>query len=77
MNLIGNTILITGGGSSGLAFAERFINAGNTVIVCGRRESVLQQAKEKNPNLVTRVCDLEMESERVALFDWVLRTIGT
>lgn len=72
MNLKGNTILITGGGSGiGLAFAERFISAGNIVIVCGRRESVLQQAKEKNPNLVTRVCDLDVESERVALFDWV------
>lgn len=72
MNLKGNTILITGGGSGiGLAFAERFISAGNTVIVCGRRKNVLQQAKEKNPNLVTRVCDLDMESERVALFDWV------
>jgi uncharacterized oxidoreductase len=72
LNLKGNTILITGGGSGiGLAFAERFISAGNTVIVCGRRKNVLQQAKEKNPNLVTRVCDLDMESERVALFDWV------
>ncbi|WNQ10786.1 SDR family NAD(P)-dependent oxidoreductase [Paenibacillus aurantius] len=72
MKLIGNTILITGGGSGiGLAFAERFIKTGNKVIVCGRRENVLQQAKEKVPNLITRVCDLEMESERVALFDWV------
>ncbi|MBA2939515.1 SDR family NAD(P)-dependent oxidoreductase [Paenibacillus sp. CGMCC 1.16610] len=45
MKLSGNTILITGGGSGiGLAFAERFIKAGNTVIVCGRRESVLQDA---------------------------------
>lgn len=72
MKLIGNTILITGGGSGiGLAFAERFIKAGNKVIVCGRRENVLQQAKEKVPNLITRVCDLDIESERVALFDWV------
>ncbi|WP_261304396.1 SDR family oxidoreductase [Paenibacillus andongensis] len=72
MKLIGNTILITGGGSGiGLAFAERFIKAGNKVIVCGRRENVLQQAKDKVPNLITHVCDLEMESERVALFDWV------
>ncbi|WP_068613077.1 SDR family oxidoreductase [Paenibacillus tuaregi] len=72
MKLTGNTILITGGGSGiGLAFAERFIKAGNQVIVCGRRENVLQQAGEKVPNLITRVCDLEIESERVALFDWV------
>jgi uncharacterized oxidoreductase len=72
MKLTGNTILITGGGSGiGLAFAERFAKAGNTVIVCGRRETVLEQAKEKIPALVTRVCDLDSESERAALYDWV------
>jgi uncharacterized oxidoreductase len=72
MQLSGNTILITGGGSGiGLAFAERFIKAGNKVIISGRREHVLQHAKEKFPSLITRVCDLNIESERVALFDWV------
>ncbi|MCA1033234.1 SDR family NAD(P)-dependent oxidoreductase [Bacillus infantis] len=72
MKLSGNTILITGGGAGiGLAFTERFINAGNTVIVCGRRESVLQEAKEKFPGLIIRVCNLAVESERSALFDWV------
>ncbi|MCM3702310.1 SDR family oxidoreductase [Paenibacillus macerans] len=72
MKLSGNTILITGGSTGiGLAFAERFIKAGNTVIVCGRRERALEDAKEKSPNLITHVCDLNMESERVALFDWV------
>ena len=72
MKLSGNTILITGGSAGiGLAFTERFIKAGNRVIVCGRREKVLQNAKEKLPNLITRVSDLSIESERVALFDWV------
>jgi uncharacterized oxidoreductase len=72
MKLSGNTILITGGGSGiGLAFAERFIKGGNQVIICGRRENVLQQAKEKFPGIITRVCDLTVESERAALFDWV------
>ncbi|MEK8128871.1 SDR family NAD(P)-dependent oxidoreductase [Paenibacillus filicis] len=72
MKLFGNTILITGGGSGiGLAFAERFVKAGNTVIITGRREHVLQEAKEKYPSLIRRVSDLDMESERVALFDWV------
>jgi len=53
MKLSGNTILITGGSDGiGLAFAERFIKTGNKVIVCGRREEALQQAKEKFPNLV-------------------------
>lgn len=72
MKFSGNTILITGGSSGiGLAFAERFIEAGNTVIVCGRRESVLQDAKEKFPNLITRVSDIGLESDRIPLFDWV------
>ncbi|QRG68864.1 SDR family oxidoreductase [Brevibacillus choshinensis] len=72
MKLSGNTILITGGSSGiGFAFAERFIKAGNTVIVCGRREDALQNAKEKIPSLITRVCDLDRETERVALFEWV------
>lgn len=48
MELSGNTVLITGGASGiGFAFAERFIKAGNTVIVCGRRESKLKEAKGK------------------------------
>jgi len=72
MKLSGNTILITGGSTGiGLAFAERFMKAGNTVIVCGRRESALQDAEEQVLGLITRVCDLDMESERLALFDWV------
>ncbi|MBE7129309.1 SDR family oxidoreductase [Bacillus mycoides] len=72
MKLSGNTILITGGNAGiGLAFAERFIKAGNKVIVCGRRESVLHNVKEKFPSIVTRVVDVSIESERIALFDWV------
>jgi len=72
MKLSGNTILITGGSTGiGLAFAERFIQAGNRVIICGRRESALQAAQEKFPSLITRISDLNLENERMALFDWV------
>ena len=72
MKLTGNTILITGGSTGiGLAFAERFIKAGNTVIICGRREHALKEAKEQFPRLITRVCDVGNESDRIALFDWV------
>jgi len=75
MKLSGNTILITGGSAGiGLAFAERFIKAGNKVIVCGRRENALQNAKEKLPSLITYASDLTVESERLALFDWVTKT---
>lgn len=72
MKLSGHTILITGGASGiGFAFAERFMKSGNTVIVCGRRESKLKEAKEKYPELITRVCDVTDETERLALFEWV------
>lgn len=72
MKLSGKTILITGGGSGiGLVFAERFIKRGNQVIICGRRENVLQKAKENFPDIITRTCDLTIETERIALFDWV------
>jgi uncharacterized oxidoreductase len=70
----GNTILITGGASGiGLAFAERFLQAGNEVIVCGRREAKLAEAKQKFPKLHTRVCDVSDEADRQSLFDWITK----
>lgn len=72
MDLKGNTVLITGGASGiGFAFAERFLQAGSQVIVCGRRESKLQEAKDKHPELITRVCDVSVETERIDLLEWV------
>jgi uncharacterized oxidoreductase len=72
MKLSGNTVLITGGAAGiGLAFTERFIKGSNKVIVCGRREAKLQEAKEKYPELITHVCDVTKEADRMALFDWV------
>ncbi|HEX7574246.1 MAG TPA: SDR family NAD(P)-dependent oxidoreductase [Bacteroidota bacterium] len=39
MTISGNTVLITGGATGiGYAMAEFFLEAGNEVIVCGRRE---------------------------------------
>lgn len=73
MNLSGNTILITGGTSGiGWAFAEEFISRGNTVIICGRRENRLAEMKEKHPQVVTRVCDVNEASDRIALVEWVI-----
>jgi uncharacterized oxidoreductase len=71
MNLSGNTVLITGGASGiGLALAERFLKAGNKVIICGRREDKLQEAKKMFPELHTRMCDVASEPERETLFEW-------
>jgi uncharacterized oxidoreductase len=74
MNLSGNTVLITGGASGiGFALAQRFVQAGSEVIVCGRREEILARAQTMVPGLHTRVCDVANELDRVALFDWTLR----
>ena len=72
MQLSKNKILITGGASGiGLGLTERFIKEGNTVIICGRRESVLKEVAAKYPSVITRVCDLSVETERVELLNWV------
>lgn len=72
MKLANNKILITGGASGiGLGFTERFIEEGNTVIICGRRESVLKEVADKYPTVITKVCDLAIEAERVALYEWI------
>lgn len=72
MKLNSNKILITGGASGiGFALAERFIKENNTVIICGRRESALQEAKSKLPSIITRRCDLNVSSEREELFNWI------
>ena len=74
MKLSFNTVLITGGASGiGFALAERFIRGGSEVIVCGRRKDKLEEAKQKQPKLHIRVCDVAMESERIELFEWVVR----
>ena len=72
MQLSGNTILITGGASGiGLALTARFLQENNTVIVCGRRQDVLDDAAAKHPGLITKKCDLELPAEREALYAWV------
>jgi len=54
MKLTGRTILITGGSAgNGLGFALKFLELGNTVIVTGRRQTVLDEVKAKYPNLYT------------------------
>lgn len=60
MKQSGNTILITGGGSGiGEALAHRFHDAGNTVIVAGRRQDALDKACEGRDNMHGMVLDVE------------------
>src|SRR5256885_3421552 len=59
MKLTGRTILITGGSAGiGLAFALKFFELGNEVIVTGRRQSVLDEIKAKYPKLQTIQSDV-------------------
>lgn len=56
----GNTILITGGGSGiGEALAQRFHDAGNTVIIAGRRLDALGAAAEGRDNMFAMQLDVE------------------
>lgn len=71
MELASGTVLITGGASGiGLALAERFRRAGSRVVVCGRRAEKLREVEARLPGVVTRVCDVAEESERVSLYEW-------
>lgn len=72
MKTTGNTVLVTGGTAGiGYALAKRFLNAGNTVIICGRRENLLIEAQLRAPGLHIRVCDVSQKEERIALADWL------
>lgn len=52
MKLTNRTILVTGGSAGiGLAFALKFAELGNEVIVTGRRQALLDELKAKHPKL--------------------------
>ena len=72
MELADNTVLITGGATGiGYAMAEAFLDAGSRVIICGRRESRLEEARRQHPALVTRRCDISVEQDRLDLYSWI------
>lgn len=60
MQMSGNTMLITGGGSGiGAALAHRFHDLGNTVIIAGRRIESLQAAIGDRPNIHALQLDID------------------
>ena len=65
MKLNDRTILITGGSAGiGLAFALKFVELGNSVIVTGRRQAVLDEVKAKYPKLDTIQSDVADPSRK-------------
>lgn len=74
MKISNNTILITGGATGiGFELAKQFIAKGNTVIVCGRRENKLMEAKTLLPSLITKQCDISNIEQRRELFNFCIK----
>lgn len=72
MDLLDNTILITGGSSGiGLELARRLIAKQNRVLICGRTLSKLERAKEEIPSLHYLQCDISKPEECEKLRNWI------
>jgi uncharacterized oxidoreductase len=64
MKLENNTILITGGSSGiGLELSNALVQKGNKVIICGRSNEKLDEARRIEPELITYQCDLSNRKE--------------
>ena len=73
MKITGNTVLITGGATGiGFALARAFVKKNNRVIVCGRQERKLEEAKARLPQVETKPCDVSSPRGRRDLWKWAV-----
>jgi uncharacterized oxidoreductase len=78
METSGRTVLVTGGGSGiGWGIAQRFLDAGSTVIICGRREDRLREVQRVYPSIHIRRCDVAEERDRHTLVEWAATSFPT
>lgn len=76
MELKNKTVLITGGSSGlGLESAKQFIAAGARVIICGRNQSKLDQAKKLLPSVIAINCDVS-DPEQIKLLYKEITELG-
>jgi uncharacterized oxidoreductase len=74
MQFKGRTVLLTGGGTGiGRALARQLDDAGNTVLICGRRLGLLQETADGQANIHPYRCDLTSSDEIQAMLDAIER----
>ena len=69
MNNQSQRVVLITGGSSGIGFemAKQMVAQHSVVIICGRSQEKLEDAKRKVPQLVTIQCDITKAEDRLAL----------
>jgi len=69
-----STVLLTGGATGiGLGLAKVLVSKGHKVIISGRRQNKLDEAKAQVPSLITIRGDVENDDDRFKLFEQVTR----
>ena len=77
MTIEGKTILITGGSSGiGLESAKQFLTEGARVIITGRNQNKLEEAKKLLPSVIIIKSDVENPEDSKVLFDTVVSLGG-